>query len=205
MDSLKNMTYWDAVGLINKVKNVVMNYSEWEIKVRDATNNEPWGASSTLMKEIAKGTYQYDSFNDIMNTIYSRLTECTEDKWRQCYKALQLLEYLIKNGSERVISSCNENIYVIRACQKFIYVDPNGKDQGINVRARAKEIYDLLKNKDKINEERAKAKENKNKYKGVSSAKARYQGFGSSSGFGSGTSKTSFSSNCKFQKLNKVT
>ena len=35
MDSLKNMTYWDAVGLINKVKNVVMNYSEWEIKVRD--------------------------------------------------------------------------------------------------------------------------------------------------------------------------
>ena len=30
------------------------------------------GASSTLMKEIAKGTYQYDSFNDIMNTIYSR-------------------------------------------------------------------------------------------------------------------------------------
>jgi len=72
MDSLKNMTYWDAVGLINKVKNVVMNYSEWEIKVRDATNNEPWGASSTLMKEIARGTYQIDSFNDIMNTIYSR-------------------------------------------------------------------------------------------------------------------------------------
>jgi len=35
MDSLKNITYWDAVGLINKVKNVVMNYSEWEIKVRD--------------------------------------------------------------------------------------------------------------------------------------------------------------------------
>jgi len=197
MDSLKNMTYWDAVGLINKVKNVVMNYSEWEIKVRDATNNEPWGASSTLMKEIAKGTYQYDSFNDIMNTIYSRLTECTDDKWRQCYKALQLLEYLIKNGSERVVSSCHENIYVIRACQKFIFVDSNGKDQGINVRARAKEIYDLLKNKDKINEERAKAKENKNKYKGVSSEKARYQGFGSSSGFGSGTTKTSFSSNFK--------
>jgi len=38
MDSLKNMTYWDAVGLINKVKNVVMNYSEWEIKVRDGMN-----------------------------------------------------------------------------------------------------------------------------------------------------------------------
>lgn len=27
-----------------------MNYTEMEAKVREATNNEPWGASSTLMK-----------------------------------------------------------------------------------------------------------------------------------------------------------
>ena len=47
-------------------------------------------------------------------------------------QALQLLEYLIKNGSERVITNCHENIYIIKALQKFIYVDPNGKDQGIN-------------------------------------------------------------------------
>lgn len=26
-------------------------------QVREATNNEPWGASSTLMQEIANGTY----------------------------------------------------------------------------------------------------------------------------------------------------
>ena len=26
-------------------------------QVREATNNEPWGASSTLMNEIASGTY----------------------------------------------------------------------------------------------------------------------------------------------------
>ena len=38
-------------------KNVVMNYTEMEAKVREATNNEPWGASSTLMQEIAQGTY----------------------------------------------------------------------------------------------------------------------------------------------------
>jgi epsin len=27
------------------------------IKVREATNNEPWGASSTTMQEIANGTF----------------------------------------------------------------------------------------------------------------------------------------------------
>lgn len=35
----------------------VMNYTEMEAKVREATNNEPWGASSTLMQEIASGTF----------------------------------------------------------------------------------------------------------------------------------------------------
>jgi len=53
-------------------------------------------------------------------------------KKKKKIQALQLLEYLIKNGSERVVSNCHENIYTIRALQKFIYVDPNGKDQGIN-------------------------------------------------------------------------
>lgn len=28
-----------------------------EAKVHEATNNDPWGASSTLMQELAQGTY----------------------------------------------------------------------------------------------------------------------------------------------------
>jgi len=35
----------------------VMNYTEMEAKVREATNNDPWGCSTTLMQEIADGTY----------------------------------------------------------------------------------------------------------------------------------------------------
>lgn len=35
----------------------VMNYTEMESKVREATNNEPWGASSSMMQEIASGTH----------------------------------------------------------------------------------------------------------------------------------------------------
>lgn len=34
--------------------NVVMNYSEIESKVREATNDDPWGPSGHLMGEIAK-------------------------------------------------------------------------------------------------------------------------------------------------------
>lgn len=38
-------------------QSAVMNYTEMEAKVREATNNEPWGASSSMMQEIANGTH----------------------------------------------------------------------------------------------------------------------------------------------------
>lgn len=38
-------------------KNVVLNYTEMEAKVHDATNNEAWGASGTVMQEIAQATF----------------------------------------------------------------------------------------------------------------------------------------------------
>lgn len=34
--------------------NVVMNYSEVESKVREATNDDPWGPSGQMMSEISK-------------------------------------------------------------------------------------------------------------------------------------------------------
>ena len=34
--------------------------------------------------------------------------------WRHIYKALTLLEYLIRNGSERVISYSKDHIYEIK-------------------------------------------------------------------------------------------
>ncbi|KAJ1555866.1 Epsin-3, clathrin recruitment and traffic between the Golgi and endosome, partial [Cladochytrium tenue] len=151
----------------NKVKNAVLQLTEYQIKVHDATSNEPWGASSTLMSEIASGTNNYQHFSEIMETLFKRLQERPGPNWRQPYKALQLLEYLIKNGSERVIDYARERIYEVKAMKNYHYVDEKGKDQGINLRQRAKEIAELLNDTDKIREERKKAKENRNKYQGV--------------------------------------
>lgn len=38
-------------------KNVVYNYTDAEVKVRDATSNDPWGPSGTVMSEIAEYTF----------------------------------------------------------------------------------------------------------------------------------------------------
>ena len=167
-----------------------MNYTEMESKVREATNNEPWGASSTLMQEIANGTFNYQTLNEIMPMIYRRFTEKSAEEWRQIYKALQLLEFLIKHGSERVIDDARSHLTLLKMLRQFHFIDANGKDQGINVRNRAKELAELLGDVDRIRTERKKARANKGKYTGVGSSmtNSRFGGFGSESGGYGGSS-----------------
>ncbi|RKP13565.1 hypothetical protein BJ684DRAFT_19952 [Piptocephalis cylindrospora] len=180
---------WEVKDLFAKVKASVLNYTEYEAKVHEATNNEAWGASSTLMQEIAQGTYNYQYFNEIMPTVYKRFVEKEPHQWRQIYKALTLLEYLVKNGAERVVDDARSRIRTISALRSFHYIDNNGKDQGLNVRNRSKELVNLLNETDSIKFERAKAKHNRKKYQGHSSTAMTsgggYSGAGGDNGFGS--------------------
>ena len=134
-----------------------------------------------------------------MPMIYKRFTEKSAEEWRQIYKALQLMEFLIKNGSERVIDDARSHLSLLKMLRQFHYIDQNGKDQGINVRNRSKELTELLGDVDKIRTERKKARQTKNKYGGVEggagaglsvgASGGRYGGFGSeSAGYGGGSS-----------------
>lgn len=49
------LTMYDVKSYYTQAKNAVLNISEMEAKVREATNDDPWGASSTLMQQIAEG------------------------------------------------------------------------------------------------------------------------------------------------------
>ncbi|KAK9239780.1 hypothetical protein V1525DRAFT_424487 [Lipomyces kononenkoae] len=185
-DAVQNISLYDVKAYVRKAQNVMMNFSAMEAKVREATNNEPWGASSTLMQEIADGTFNHANFNEIMPMIYKRFTEKSAHEWRQIYKALQLLEFLIKHGSERVVDDARAHIATVSMLRSFHYTDPNGKDQGINVRNRAKELVTLLGDDEKIRAERKKARAAKDKYIGVSSEVGGFGGSGKKyGGFGS--------------------
>ncbi|KAJ4494639.1 hypothetical protein C8J55DRAFT_554275 [Lentinula edodes] len=196
--TLSQITLYDIKSYYEQAKNVVLNVSEIEAKVREATNDDPWGASSTLMQDIASRTFNYPEFNEIMPSIYSRFMEKEAKQWRQIYKSLQLLEYLIKNGSERVVDDARAHISTIKMLRNFHYIDDKGKDQGINVRNRSKEIVELLSDVENIRTERRKAKANRSKYIGTgsdglrsSSGGSRYGGFGSDSlGYNGGGSSS---------------
>lgn len=80
-----------------------------------------------------------------------------------------MLAYLVKNGSERVVTSAREHIYDLRSLENYTFVDENGKDQGVNVRHKVRELIDFIQDDDRLREERKKAKKNKDKYIGMSS------------------------------------
>ena len=67
-----------------------------------------------------------------MPCIYSRFMEKEASQWREIYKALQLLEYIIKHGSERVVDDARSHVSTIKMLRNFHYIDDKGKDQGIN-------------------------------------------------------------------------
>ena len=67
--------------------NVVMNYTEVEAKVREATNDDAWGPTGILMQEIAQATFTYEHFPEVMGMLWKRLLQ-DKRNWRRIYKVI---------------------------------------------------------------------------------------------------------------------
>ncbi|CAK9861109.1 unnamed protein product [Sphagnum jensenii] len=154
--------------LKREVNKKVLKVPEIEVKVLEATSNEPWGPHGTIMADIAQATRNFNDYQLIMTNLYKRLSD-TGRNWRHVYKSLTVLEYLVANGSERVIDELREHTYHIQTLVDFQYIEASGKDQGMNVRKKAQNLVSLINDKERIREVRQKANANREKYRGVSS------------------------------------
>ena len=113
--------------MVDKATNLVMNYTETEAKVREASNDDPWGPSGSQMQEIASFTFTYEQFPEVMGMLWKRMLQDNRTNWRRTYKSLLLLDYLVKNGSERVVTNAREHIYDLRSMENYAFVDENGE------------------------------------------------------------------------------
>ncbi|CAF2534693.1 unnamed protein product [Rotaria sp. Silwood2] len=150
--------------LFDKATNIVMNYTETETKVVEATNDESWGPAGKLLQDLSQLSYSNEHYNELMGMLWKQCL--TQDKriWRRTYKSLLVLAYLIKNGNEKVVKSAREHLYDLRSLENFSYHDEHGKDQGINIRHKVKELIEFIQDDDRIRDERKKAKANRDKY-----------------------------------------
>ncbi|GMT36043.1 hypothetical protein PFISCL1PPCAC_27340 [Pristionchus fissidentatus] len=164
-----NISTYEIRKLSEKVQGMVMNYTEAEQLVRDATNEDPWGPTGPQLKEISHLTYQYDNFHQVMTILWKRMFEDNKYAWRRVYKSLMLLNHLLSHGSERVIASARDHQFQMRSLEHYKCTDEKGKDQGINIRHRVKLILELVGDEELLRAERKKAKnDDKSKFQGFS-------------------------------------
>jgi epsin len=69
-------------------------------------------------------------------------------------QALTLLDYCLHAGSENVVIYFKDNVYIIKTLKEFQYIDEYEKDQGANVRQKAKDITNLLADEGRLREAR---------------------------------------------------
>ena len=151
-----------ASKIRRELKNVVYNYTDAEAMVREATSNDPWGPSTSIMSELADYTYNVQAYTLVMGMLWKRLNDNGKN-WRHVYKALVLLEYLIKTGSHRVSQQCKDNLFSIQTLKDFQFIDKDGKDHGASVRDKAKQLVALLKDDNMLREERERAMHSREK------------------------------------------
>lgn len=142
-----------------RIRNVVNNYTATEVKVREATSNDPWGPSSILMSEISTLSFDVLSRGEVMGIIWKRLNDHGKN-WRHVYKSLVLLNFLVRNGSDWMVRECRDNIIIIQTLRDFQHLE-NGLDCGLNIREAAKKLFELLKDDQKLREERYRAHKSK--------------------------------------------
>lgn len=153
--------------VMRSVKNVTKGYSSTQVKVREATSNDPWGPTGTQMSEIAQMTFNTSTeFYDIMDMIDKRLNDKGKN-WRHVLKALKVLDYCLHEGSELVVTWARQSIYIIKTLREFQYVDEEGRDVGQNVRVAAKELTSLIVDEERLRSERSDRKSWKSRVTGL--------------------------------------
>ncbi|KAL8926337.1 MAG: hypothetical protein Q9172_001846 [Xanthocarpia lactea] len=156
--------------VVRGVKNITKGYSNVQVKVRNATSNDPWGPTGTDMSEIARLTFNdANDFYEIMDMLDKRLNDKGKN-WRHVLKSLKVLDYCLHEGSELVVTWARKNVYIIKTLREFQYVDDDGRDVGNNgdiVRVSAKELTSLILDEERLRTERSDRKSWKSRVTGI--------------------------------------
>jgi epsin len=96
--------------------------------LKEATSNENWNISNSKLQVLADHTYNWDDYNIIMKHLWAKVA-CKPKDWRRIFKALNCMDYLVKNGAPRVVQDIKDELYKIREFQTFSYQD-NGQERG---------------------------------------------------------------------------
>lgn len=134
------------------------------------------------MHEVARDTFDVERFHVVTRLMWEGMENQRPAAWRIVFKALTLLEFLVKNGAERCVDDARNHGHVLRALGQFNYYEGT-IDRGLGVREKSKQIMEILGDDERIREERQKARKLRQKF-GSGGAVASSTTGGQNAGYG---------------------
>lgn len=130
------------------------NVSRIQLLTEEATNADPWGPETRTMALLSNAAFDLEEYQRIVQILHDRLEPNAKGSWRQLYKVLTLLEYLITHGPRSLSNEFRDDIFCIEELCQYNFIDQQGIDRGLSVRKKADRVLELLSKADLWNEER---------------------------------------------------
>ena len=140
---------------LRALKNHAYSYADVEVKVREATSNDPWSCPPSLLRELARATHDYQDYPKLFAMLWKRLADVEHVLHVQ--KALTLLHFLLLHGSERFALDVKRRARDVSALTKYRHYDANNVDDAKEARQKAKAVFELLSNEQRLVADRASA------------------------------------------------
>ncbi|KAF2313996.1 hypothetical protein GH714_021398 [Hevea brasiliensis] len=110
------------------------------------------------MTKIAEASYLVDDYWRIVDVLHKRFDNYDWKEWRQSYKTLVLLEFLLTHGPEEFAEEFQCDSDVIEELGTFQYIDERGYfDWGANMQKRSEHVLELLGGGETLKDARFKA------------------------------------------------
>ncbi|OMO95447.1 hypothetical protein COLO4_15892 [Corchorus olitorius] len=131
--------------------------TEAELLAEEATNSDPWGPDAKTMTKISEASFYVDDYWRIVYVLHKRLDSIDWKQWRQSYKTLVLLEFLLTHGPADFAEEFRCDIDVIEELGTFRHVDEEGFNWGVNMQKRSDRVLELLEGGETLRRARLKA------------------------------------------------
>jgi len=183
MNYLKDLSIDKIQNLAEDAYNQHKPKTDVEARVYEVLSHKNWGASGSLMNEVARDTYDIEKYQVIANLMWDGMENQRPAAWKVVFKSLNLLDHLVKNGAERCVDDARNHGHVLRSLGQFNYYEGT-IDRGLGVREKSKQILEILNDDDRVREERQKSRKLREKFGDFNKGVSRTGGGGSGGGGG---------------------
>ncbi|XP_042425514.1 epsin-3-like [Zingiber officinale] len=129
-----------------------------QLLTEEATNSSSWAPDSKTMRCISLAAFEIDDYWRIVEILHKKFEKFDKKQWREPYKALILLEYLLTHGPKSIAEEFQNDKGAIQLLGDLKFIDERGFNWGLTVKYKTQRVLNLLDNGQHLDEERDRAR-----------------------------------------------